>query len=98
MSNYAPLPKIILECGRIFQLSRGVQADLTGPMKIGFIGLGNVGGKLAGSLIRNGHVVTVRDLDAALVADFVQRGATAAASRATLRRSRPRQEAAARSR
>ena len=34
-------------------------------MKIGFIGLGNVGGKLAGSLIRNGHDVTVRDLDRA---------------------------------
>ena len=49
-------------------------------MKIGFIGLGNVGGKLAGSLIRNGHDVTVRDLDEALVEEFVGRGATAAAS------------------
>lgn len=49
-------------------------------MKIGFIGLGNVGGKLAGSLIRNGHDVTVRDLNDALVADFVARGAKAAAS------------------
>ena len=29
-------------------------------MKIGFIGLGNVGGKLAGSLIRNHFDVTVR--------------------------------------
>jgi 3-hydroxyisobutyrate dehydrogenase len=49
-------------------------------MKIGFIGLGNVGGKLAGSVLRNGHDLTVRDLDAALVADFVSRGASAAAS------------------
>ena len=49
-------------------------------MKIGFIGLGNVGGKLAGSLIRNGHDVVVRDLDASLVADYVARGASAAAS------------------
>jgi 3-hydroxyisobutyrate dehydrogenase len=49
-------------------------------MKIGFIGLGNVGGKLAGSLIRNGHDVTVRDLDAALVAEYVNRGASSAAS------------------
>jgi len=32
-------------------------------MKIGFIGLGNVGGKLAGSLLRNGFDLTVRDLD-----------------------------------
>jgi len=49
-------------------------------MKIGFIGLGNVGGKLAGSLVRNGHDVWVRDLDAALVDEFVARGATAATS------------------
>ena len=48
-------------------------------MKIGFIGLGNVGGKLAGSLIRNGHDVTVRDLDPALVEEFVTRGAQSAA-------------------
>ena len=31
-------------------------------MKIGFIGLGNVGGKLAGSLLRNGFDLTVLDL------------------------------------
>ncbi len=49
-------------------------------MKIGFIGLGNVGGKLAGSLIRNGHDIIVRDLDDALVADYVKRGAKSAAS------------------
>ncbi len=30
-------------------------------MKVGFIGLGNVGGKLAGSLLRNGYAVTVLD-------------------------------------
>lgn len=47
-------------------------------MKIGFIGLGNVGGKLAGSLIRNGHDVLVRDLDAGLMAEFVARGAQSA--------------------
>ena len=48
--------------------------------KIGFIGLGNVGGKLAGSLIRNGHDVTVRDLDDSLVQAYVARGAKAASS------------------
>ena len=31
--------------------------------KVGFIGLGNVGGKLAGSLIRNGCNVVLRDLN-----------------------------------
>ena len=55
-------------------------AGLFYSMKIGFIGLGNVGGKLAGSLIRNGHDVTVRDLDDALVQSFVARGARAASS------------------
>ena len=28
-------------------------------MQVGFIGLGNVGGKLAGSLLRNGAALTV---------------------------------------
>ena len=52
-------------------------------MKIGFIGLGNVGGKLAGSLLRNGYEVTVRDIDADTVAAFVGKGArTAENSRA----------------
>jgi 3-hydroxyisobutyrate dehydrogenase len=49
-------------------------------MKIGFIGLGNVGAKLAGTLLRNGHDLTVRDLNDTLVQDFVRRGASAAAS------------------
>jgi len=53
-------------------------------MKIGFIGLGDVGGKLAGSLIRNGHDVTVRDLNPELVAEYVARGAKEAASPAAL--------------
>jgi len=44
-------------------------------MKIGFIGLGNVGGKLAGSLLRNGHDLTVRDLDAEAARPFIERGA-----------------------
>ena len=44
-------------------------------MKIGFIGLGNVGGKLSGSLLRNGVDLSVHDLDAALVAEMVTEGA-----------------------
>jgi 3-hydroxyisobutyrate dehydrogenase len=44
-------------------------------MKIGFIGLGNVGGKLSGSLLRNGVDVTVHDLNADLVAQAVEKGA-----------------------
>ena len=49
-------------------------------MRVGFIGLGNVGAKLAGSLLRHGLDLTVRDLDEARVADFVARGAHRAAS------------------
>ncbi|MEL7543717.1 MAG: NAD(P)-dependent oxidoreductase [Pseudomonadota bacterium] len=45
-------------------------------MKVGFIGLGNVGGKLAGSLLRNGIDLTVRDLDEAIAAPFLADGAT----------------------
>lgn len=44
-------------------------------MKTGFIGLGNAGGKLAGSLLRNGIELIVHDLDPALVEGFVARGA-----------------------
>ena len=36
-------------------------------MKIGFVGLGNVGGKLAGSLLRNNVDLYVRDLNAILL-------------------------------
>ncbi len=53
-------------------------------MKIGFIGLGNVGGKLSGSLIRNGLDVTVHDLNADLVAEKVEAGAAGVHSPAAL--------------
>ncbi len=48
--------------------------------KIGFIGLGNVGGKLAGNLLRNGVDLTVRDLNADLEAEFIAKGAKRGAS------------------
>jgi len=47
-------------------------------MKIGFIGLGNVGGKLSGSLLRNKFDLTVRDLDNNLTNDFAKQGASVA--------------------
>lgn len=49
-------------------------------MQVGFIGLGNVGGQLAGSLLRNGLNVMVRDLDDALMAKFKEKGAATASS------------------
>ena len=44
-------------------------------MKIGFIGLGNVGGKLAGSLLRNSFELLVNDLDQKLYKNFEKKGA-----------------------
>ena len=44
-------------------------------MKIGFIGLGNVGSKLAGSLLRNKFDLTVNDLNKKITSDFKNRGA-----------------------
>ena len=49
-------------------------------MHIGFIGLGNVGSKLAGSLQRNGFDLTVRDLDPAAAQSFLDAGASWAES------------------
>ena len=50
------------------------------PKKIGFIGLGNVGAKLAGSIQRNGYDLTVRDLDRAAAQPFLDKGAKWAGS------------------
>ena len=44
-------------------------------MKIGFIGLGNVGSKLAGSLLRNKFDLTVKDINKNLTENFKKRGA-----------------------
>jgi len=56
-------------------------------MKIGFIGLGNVGGKLSGSLLRNGHDVVAHDLNAEFVAQKVAAGARDGKSPAALMQS-----------
>jgi 3-hydroxyisobutyrate dehydrogenase len=49
-------------------------------VRVGFIGLGNVGAKLAGSLLRNGVDLTVRDLSAEAAQPFLDGGATWAES------------------
>ncbi len=55
-------------------------------MKVGFIGLGNVGAKLSGSLLRNGIDLTVHDLNPDLVAQFVAKGTKPAENPAQLMR------------
>jgi 3-hydroxyisobutyrate dehydrogenase len=55
-------------------------------MKVGFIGLGNVGGKLSGSLLRNGVDLSVHDLNTAMVDSFVDRGAKPGGSPAEMMR------------
>ena len=42
-------------------------------MKVGFIGLGNVGGKLAESLLRNKFDLVVRDLNNNLTKEFLKK-------------------------
>jgi 3-hydroxyisobutyrate dehydrogenase len=49
-------------------------------MKVGFIGLGHAGGKLAGTLLRNGVDLTVRDLDRTAAEPFLAAGASFAES------------------
>ena len=56
-------------------------------MRIGFIGLGNVGGKLAGSLQKQDFELTVRDLDKTLAEPFINSGAVWADSSKELARS-----------
>ncbi len=55
-------------------------------MKIAFIGLGNVGGKLAGSLLRNGFDLTVRDLNRDAAQPHLHRGAAWGESPASMAR------------
>ena len=47
-------------------------------MKIGFIGLGTMGGPMARNLVRNGHALVVSDKQPAAVAALVAEGATTA--------------------
>lgn len=49
-------------------------------MRIGFMGLGNVGAKLAGSILRNGFELGVRDLDRAAAETLIEVGASWAES------------------
>ena len=49
-------------------------------MRIGFIGLGNVGAKLAGSLLRNGFSLVVRDIDSSAEKRLQDKGAGGAES------------------
>ena len=53
-------------------------------MKIGFLGLGNMGGPMAHNLIKAGHQLTVFDLSQPAVAGLVEAGASAAPSVAAL--------------
>lgn len=55
-------------------------------MKVGFIGLGNVGGKLSGSLLRNGFELRVHDLNEDFVKAKVAAGALAGGSPAQMMR------------
>ena len=53
-------------------------------MRVGFIGLGNVGAKLSGSLVRNGFDVVVLDLDPRAMQPLLDAGASAGTSPAEM--------------
>ena len=55
-------------------------------MRVGFIGLGNVGSKLAGNLARCGTALVVRDLDEAALAPFRDAGVAVGESPAAVAR------------
>jgi 3-hydroxyisobutyrate dehydrogenase len=57
-----------------------VEVREDGSMRVGFIGLGNVGAQLAGNLLRHGVDLTVRDLDSERAARLVAQGAHVAPS------------------
>src|SRR5512132_384587 len=55
--------------------------NLTGALeRVGFIGLGNMGGAIALRLLRAGYPLTILDLDADKMAGLVKEGATRAAT------------------
>jgi len=64
--------------------STGVQQSGQTLMHVGFIGLGNVGAKLAGSILRNGLTLTVRDLDRKAARHLVEQGAAFGESAAAM--------------
>ena len=49
-------------------------------MKVGFIGLGNMGNPMAASLLRSGHALRVHDLDEDKASNLVEAGAVWASS------------------
>src|SRR5437868_3272347 len=53
-------------------------------MKIGFIGVGNIGAPIAGQLLMAGHALVVHDLRRAFATALLEAGAEWAASRAAL--------------
>ena len=53
---------------------------------VGLIGLGNMGGGMAGNLLKAGYPLVVHDLRPEVVRDFAARGARASASVAELAR------------
>ena len=52
--------------------------------KVGFIGIGNMGGHMATNLIKSGHSLIVHDKDSSAVDKMVAMGATAAANPAAV--------------
>ena len=65
---------VTIICDRAEGISNVIK-NMEFDIKVGFIGFGNVGAKLSGSLLRNGVDLTVCDLNEALISEFEERGA-----------------------
>src|SRR6185295_11711842 len=78
-----PAPGILSRRGSAtgFTSTRGGSVET-----VGLIGLGNMGGGMAGNLLKAGFPLVVHDLRTEIVRDFAARGARAAASVAELAR------------
>lgn len=53
-------------------------------MKIGFVGLGKMGGQIVAKLLADGHQVVGMDINPAIMSEYAQKGVTPAASREEL--------------
>src|SRR5947207_13326714 len=88
------MPRVLMSCllsswrPRVIasdRSSRGVLSARTAPrseatMRIGFIGLGNMGGPMAQNLMKAGHALVVHDTRSEMVKPHLERGAKGAES------------------
>src|SRR5947199_3770786 len=61
--------------GSIFRSRRSAAPSLPAEMKIGFVGVGNIGAPIAGQLLAAGHALVVHDLRHSAATGLLDAGA-----------------------